>query len=1647
MTDDELLQLVETKSPGELSLDEIQMLRTRLAESAELRATFSSRLRLQTVLAEVLARIDLGPEDVLRANRHRQRAGSSGGRWKWAAMLLIIVAVATVVGVPQLRQQLGDSLHRFTEGAPGEVVDGAAPVQPPFAPAASPDQPDRRDSPVATSTPDDGPPGSALADGESPAPPDAEPIASPATNDDPAAPEASNVASVDAAANAVVATDVPPWQAALDGDPTLPLEDLLFQRFDARKVLPQVADLHQWFDVIVGEPKGIVEGRTRRGQCGAIEGILRLKAPWTDDSLLRLELEKYRHLQIHFFAGNQGVTLAYHADQPERWAAYVTTRTAGRFTPRTWRLTAHDAGRNRRTLINQGGPYQLRHRQGELILSRGDIDLIRAPLEQPPEDVFFQGNALITGIDWQRVALPAIAVADTDGDGAESRPDDLGLDDLAGLNVRSHPAAQLGWQSQLQPEAGLVVLPGKGVRLESNNSPKRSWSTICRPRDDLYFVDLELDNATHGAGIYVGDVANPRWVLRYVRDNRTDQLCLLARGNDDHYEQDFRPLDQAMLPGVGGRHWIRLVYGPSMIRWWLSVDGEHWAEADPLRNPPQNVTQLGLHCVARIKCGVTLHQMRLSPLRAVTLLADPGLRSRVLLETNPANPAAEDLASWMARTIEFQPPDCSLAAWRRAVAVQTLAAGCPAALGTALLDLLLDDGLAEAAEARPGPAADSGHVAQLMDRLDLLDQAALLADLYDDQQRVDAWANRYHRLAAAESRLHGEAAFSLVRAALMRSPLFTVRNFELVRPETIGTKLIRMVYANDWSATAQFCRQVRFFHLDAKVPLFAWAEMAAAKRTPEGLSDELLTRMPETWRNLLIEHQSKDVYNASAELYALLDGEAYEDAAHFIASLDPRELPGVAVDQQDDRLLASLPALMTMAAQRHPQLRAVVAKEQAPLADLRLRERVALPDASGVAMLTLQFPGTSAVAEAHAWLGDRALSSGWFESALWHYRRAAGVGPQSTGTTLDSRMTMATVMLGRDAGADTPPPRLGDVQLKLEELTAIQTHQREELGVGPVRYTANGFAGQHLHTAPPSAFVVHKKARLDGSVGQEPQRTLNGNINVHQVDWANRQLAVALDKQRFYVSNRFQVAAYDRGSGARAWVTAQLPGRVRRAHEWSLTAMRPVLRGDRIYARQLYGDTTSLACFDKSNGQPRWNAIHRQNIDIISDPMFLQDRLVCLTMARTSDLESVVRLTTLDPETGTVWQEHDLVTLSNAWQRRQVCEIQQVRDRLVAVLGGVVVSCDAEGRLQWISRQILLPPDEQPDWVTQTFAPPLIYSPTEIGSRTESQPLDADRIYVTEPGVRVLQCLDVETGRRYWSRTLPDLKRILGFSGGCLVGEGHDRLLGLDPTSGKTRWQQPMEGLLHGHLCGGPQGIVVARRRAVDEKQTKFAPELVWLNGQTGSVTHTTVLDGLDDPDPRLGPMIVSGEHVWTFFGRGPNDANRDVIQLAPNGSLVASVPAAATVDDRWLAVGDVEQRRAIQQRLPDWRLLGGVSASGTGIVPDAHGEKDVLSLAGRTGAPVVLGRWLELPGGTHPRLRFSFGSDVNRAGEIEVRFQGVPVMRAEITNQTHATPWKSIEVDLQNMAGESGWLSVHARFYNGNNPVLVAWKTMDVVF
>ena len=74
MTDEQLLDLIETKAPEELTLNELAWLERRLKESPMLREALAARLGMEQYLSAALGRVNVSVDDIL--SRARQCPGA-----------------------------------------------------------------------------------------------------------------------------------------------------------------------------------------------------------------------------------------------------------------------------------------------------------------------------------------------------------------------------------------------------------------------------------------------------------------------------------------------------------------------------------------------------------------------------------------------------------------------------------------------------------------------------------------------------------------------------------------------------------------------------------------------------------------------------------------------------------------------------------------------------------------------------------------------------------------------------------------------------------------------------------------------------------------------------------------------------------------------------------------------------------------------------------------------------------------------------------------------------------------------------------------------------------------------------------------------------------------------------------------------------------------------------------------------------------------------------------------------------------------------------------------------------------------------------------------------------------------------------------
>jgi outer membrane protein assembly factor BamB len=386
-------------------------------------------------------------------------------------------------------------------------------------------------------------------------------------------------------------------------------------------------------------------------------------------------------------------------------------------------------------------------------------------------------------------------------------------------------------------------------------------------------------------------------------------------------------------------------------------------------------------------------------------------------------------------------------------------------------------------------------------------------------------------------------------------------------------------------------------------------------------------------------------------------------------------------------------------------------------------------------------------------------------------------------------------------------------------------------------------------------------------LGNEPKSELIPRGRQFQIDWVGRQLATALDGDAMYVSNRFQVTAYDLQSGEQRWQSQPPHAKPLRSQDWGLIPMRPLVTGERIFARLLYENGPLLIGLNQADGSELWTLPSSYNRQIVSDPLLVQGQLFVMLVNRLPEGDNVLQLAMIDHHTGHLLRTVDLLRLGETWWRRRCCEVAPTADGLIAVLGGFVLHCSLTGQLQWVRESPLLPANEEPRWVQQHYQRAMI----------------ADgKAYVVQPGVASVQCLKVATGQQVWSVVLPDVQRLVGITEGRLLLQTDAGVLALDAASGQRQWQQSAGELLTGVALCADQTVLLVQRRKQEDDAAQAEPHWVWLRTNDGREQFAVRMDGLTHPDPRLGPLVTAADRIWTFSGQGHDDPARDVVEIAP---------------------------------------------------------------------------------------------------------------------------------------------------------------------
>jgi outer membrane protein assembly factor BamB len=1195
-----------------------------------------------------------------------------------------------------------------------------------------------------------------------------------------------------------------------------------------------------WLSPVAGQTHRFAEAQRGNVTVASYEGLVKLKAPWPSDAVLSIAPFEHNGMAMYFWNGKTGVSLHFFQNPRPNWSAYRITRKDAELAPVSYALVGTDNDVYSRSL---GGAVEIRHQDGALVMNRGDLHLLTAPMEAPPIEVYFDKRAWLRAFTMYRAEpFPYLdpAIPPTPPDAAK--------------NPAPTPAS-LDWP--VQPVAGTTFkrLKDGSVELVSDATAETAWSAV-QLRTGLYEIIFRLGDATPGTGVYFGDGAGkPLWLLQVMRDQKTRLPAIQFQNPGAGAFELVADLNQLQAPFIGRGQWLRLIAGSGSIKCWTSADGRHWSRVlDPWRGIRGNWSHFGVVSSKWTEPRrIVLEQLHITELTELTNIADPKLCDRVpaaVVNGDPNPPA------WQARVTESLPAGIDITPWRAACATRTLAALPPAQLGNLILG-----GIIQSTIERKIPAEE---------RLAIINRIAEVYDAWDGNECVRL-AQCYEQLARQLMREGDRTPWTTVGRALMSAPLSTNAQYQTIPDAIANAELLDRITADEWPEVRRLCRQLSLYNRPG-YPEMTWPDSRYRSRllvdwaranASRVLGDQQRDGQPAAtiafhWLHPLIANSSKEGFNTLAELDAALSEQSYKEACQIISSARPDLALGLFPDARDPRLLLSLPQAVALAMRDNPPLRQTMSSQFSAMARLRLQQASIDGNPRMIQALAVQFSGTAAASTAHQWLGDRALVLGDFTNAEAEYEQALQCADPDQRFSQSARLRLAAAMLGRDAGE---PPKttvvLDTVKLAPDAFERLVGEMKQQS-------VARGAASTVVADSTPrngaraARYDIQHRGSPRGDVGENP-----GNPNSGPIDWVARQTGWTLAKDVLYFTNRFQVTAFNLKSRQQLWSLGvgkeQGP-----SNAWALVASRPVIAGERLFVRRLAKSNPELICLNAANGQLKWTTKPAFNVG--SDPLLVQDRIYVFTVATpVEDGQVVVELSQVDAATGDVVSQQSVLNLRSLWDRQLSVQAAVVGTKMIGIAGGTVFCCDFAGRTIWVRRQQWIPSSQAATAYEQSPSLPL-----SIGKR----------LFVAQPGVFAVECLDIETGRRLWQAPVPELRRMLGLIGERVIVETSRGWQALSAADGNALWQTDAGSILDGHICPASGDVLVVQREI--QQNDVWRPVLVWLNSKTGNEFARQPLDPLADKDPYLGPFVLDQDRVWAFFGRGIKEPHRDLFELTP---------------------------------------------------------------------------------------------------------------------------------------------------------------------
>jgi len=1174
-----------------------------------------------------------------------------------------------------------------------------------------------------------------------------------------------------------------------------------------------------------------------------MQGTFRLAKLPAPGRLLRLGVYHAEKCDLELWSGNEGVRISLQDRQGTIEAQ--TLRRKRRGSSPTVTGTVDDRGAWRWYRL---GAVDVRYQDGQILVCRGEIPLVRAPLAKAPTE-----GALVDA----RVGLWL----------AEARPCKpliLPAEPADAASITRMPAQTFGWQmdpkSNPKDRPQFRVEPGGVVALvgSEDRHAGKAWFPLAVAPGAAMDVDLHVREFTaRTTGVLVR--VSGRELVVWPDSCKGRNVVTADRGSQGQMEQDVR---RGWTVGKG--FWLRVRCGRDFVAAWVSDDGKRWWRRQYWPDVgSRKEVQIGLVLTdGKPARRIAADDVRIRRFAALDRLVEAHLLAKARSAASQEVLKAEKRSGALAILDKARPKDVAADQWRMACdAVLQAHADRWGVREDALWSLLLaasrrgaetnvEAVLAALGELTEITRPESQELpAALREVFDALGRTCLEADMRDKLQAVlDASYLRPTQIGSPASRYFRDvAAKGLLRLVLLDR--MDRAEWESVRREAM--RFLFLVWDRQASAAHREDRELS--------ALAQWAFSKAQARLGAAAQADPVDP-PEQWMHPLVVHADSKMLNVIGEFLILVHDKSYESACMTITRQTlPNEL--VPLGQEED-LLESSHFKVREVLRTTPALRRILDERYSQIGMIRLERARRQNDLEMLKSLAAQFYGTRAGFEATHALADRDLGLGSFYAAAGRYHALLAEKDYPRRSEAAAKFRLASALLGQLAGE----PIAEEVLLpggsfspqEFERMVAKLAAERQRSGVA----------------AEAAAAAAPGPGR--GRVRLIPLADVPGD---RQGSWreASRPAAFAIDHDRLFAHHGGTLCALDLRSRRCAW-SSQSKYYSRR--DAPLGAARPLRVGKNLYVRLGVRGRSALACLEAHTGQMLWSQTYDDRV--LSDPVLIDSWLYVITAKDALGEALDLYLHRVSPQTGESALSSALLQVRGG--SPSIGRPAVVGNGIVFRASGCLVNCDFRGVVRWARRLPFAPPDvleemfyDMPldDLVVWTAGAGTQTTQGDVPSSGTPQPASAEAspcVIFTSPGCPQVICVNVQTADRLWAQMIHSPVRLVGLVADRVIVAEADRIRALDPATGKTQWQRRCPTTHAGLLPAQKDSIAIVRLDQPDARAPNGQSPvrcIQWISARDGSILRQADLDepslyhvvrlftdgrrifGLSNPQPR----------------------------------------------------------------------------------------------------------------------------------------------------------------------------------------------------